>query len=562
VGTLIVKLYLNLQLYFNKFKIHIVMISKFILLIFTVLFVITISPAYAQHHSGSLAPPIDLDGLKVAVSTTLFPEDFSYGDAKTTNLSIRFFNTETNVNIPSVTYRVQIFQENNLVANEYFYDEDGKLDLTIKPTIGCQEKELWKCTIYNGEKHAIAGGYYARGDSLPTIQGPIFDKSGQYSVQVSIVGATNPKTLTTQDLLFETFLHLPEKQTFEIKTASAQEFPISVKSHNNEISNFIYDETLEIISYEIPFNWSKHSHDSNISQIISFEKNFSSIKQGHDLIISLNKIKIDENFFEFNISNPNKNFIKIDIPHKDLLQMKNNLISTSNNDSIKLEILSGEKINLNNLNFSFDNNFIGNVSWDSKLNSGKKIPFTFSFYDENGVPVTDLLFVFGITDSFGKEIWSNLGVGENYLGILAPYGIYQESILIPTDGVYEFKLILTGKNSNNFENFFVSTSNFQINSQSILKDQKISKIPIWIKNNAEWWAAGAIDDNSFIQGIQFLVKENILKIPPTSQGINSGSEIPIWIKNNAEWWAAGAIDDNSFIQGIQFLIKEGILKIQ
>ena len=45
----------------------------------------------------------------------------------------------------------------------------------------------------------------------------------------------------------------------------------------------------------------------------------------------------------------------------------------SNENIIKLEILSGEKINLNELKFSFDNNFIGNVSWDSKLNSGKKI---------------------------------------------------------------------------------------------------------------------------------------------------------------------------------------------
>ena len=538
------------------------MISKFLLLIFAVLFVVTISPAYAQHHSGSLTPPIDLDGLKVAVSTTLFPEDFSFGDAKTTNLSIRFFDTETNVNIPSVTYRVQIFQDNNLVANEYFYDEDGTLDLTIKPTTGCQEKELWKCTIYNGEKHAIAGGYYARGDSLPTIQGPIFDKSGQYSVQVSIVGATNPKTLTTQDLLFETFLHLPEKQIFEIKTASAQEFPISVKSHNNEISNFLYDETLDKISYEIPFNWNEHNHSSNISQIVSFEKDFSSINEGYELLITLNEIKINDEFFEFDISNPNKNFVKINIPHEDLLVIKNQLTSLSNNDIIKLEISSGEKINLNELNFSFDNNFIGNISYDSKLNSGKKIPFTFSFFDENYVPVTDLLFVYGITDSSGNEIWSNLGVGEKYLGILAPYGIYQESILIPNDGEYEFKLILTGKNNNNFEKFFVSTSNFQIDSQLILKDKTINFIPTWIKNNAEWWAAGAIDDTAFIQGIQFLVKENILKIPTTAQGTNSNSEIPTWIKNNAEWWAAGAIDDTAFIQGIQFLIKEGILKIK
>mgnify|MGYP006981180815 FL=1 len=37
-------------------------------------------------------------------------------------------------------------------------------------------------------------------------------------------------------------------------------------------------------------------------------------------------------------------------------------------------------------------------------------------------------------------------------------------------------------------------------------------IPTWIKNNAGWWADGAIDDNSFIQGIQFLVEKRILNV--------------------------------------------------
>ena len=87
-------------------------------------------------------------------------------------------------------------------------------------------------------------------------------------------------------------------------------------------------------------------------------------------------------------------------------------------------------------------------------------------------------------------------------------------------------------------------------------------IPAWIKNNAGWWADGQIDDNAFVQGIQFLIKEDVLKIPPTTQGTSSGSEIPAWIKNNAGWWADGQIDDNAFVQGIQFLIKEGIMSIQ
>ncbi|NJK77825.1 MAG: hypothetical protein HC944_02200 [Nanoarchaeota archaeon] len=49
----------------------------------------------------------------------------------------------------------------------------------------------------------------------------------------------------------------------------------------------------------------------------------------------------------------------------------------------------------------------------------------------------------------------------------------------------------------------------------------------------------------------------------TSQELKSDidTKIPEWIKSNAGWWAAGQIDDNSFVQGIQFLIKEGLMKI-
>ena len=90
----------------------------------------------------------------------------------------------------------------------------------------------------------------------------------------------------------------------------------------------------------------------------------------------------------------------------------------------------------------------------------------------------------------------------------------------------------------------------------------VQNIPSWIKNNAGWWANGDIDDGSFVQGIQYLIEEGIMTIPPTAQGSAPGSnEIPSWIKNNAGWWANGDIDDGSFVQGIQYLIEEGIMSI-
>jgi len=89
-----------------------------------------------------------------------------------------------------------------------------------------------------------------------------------------------------------------------------------------------------------------------------------------------------------------------------------------------------------------------------------------------------------------------------------------------------------------------------------------SPIPSWIKNNAGWWAEGQIDDTAFLQGIQFLIKEGIMIIPPTeSSGASESQGVPSWIKNNAGWWAEGQIDDTAFLQGIQFLIKNSIIVI-
>ena len=116
------------------------MIQKLFLVAFALLLVISFSPAYAQHHSGSLAPPIDFDGLRLALITALTPENFTLGDSKNPILSIRLFDSDTNTNVKSVTYRIQIFHGDSLVANEYFFDEDGKLDLEIKPKSECMNQ--------------------------------------------------------------------------------------------------------------------------------------------------------------------------------------------------------------------------------------------------------------------------------------------------------------------------------------------------------------------------------------------------------------------------------------
>jgi|TARA_B100000809_G_C15113926_1_gene521662 phosphonate transport system substrate-binding protein len=48
---------------------------------------------------------------------------------------------------------------------------------------------------------------------------------------------------------------------------------------------------------------------------------------------------------------------------------------------------------------------------------------------------------------------------------------------------------------------------------------------------------------------------------PLAQNAEAESLIPDWIKNNAGWWADGTVDDTTFLNGIEFLIESDIIKI-
>lgn len=536
------------------------MISRWIILSISILVTVSISPAYAQHHSGSLAPPVDFGGMQVALTSILTPEDFTYEDKNSANLLLRLFDSTTNTSIKSVTYRVQIFQGENLVASEYFYDESGNLDLEIKPTEGCTEKDLWKCTKYFGEKHPIAGGYYGRGDSRPVIQGPVFDKGGLYDIKVSIVGATNPKTMTATDLYFETFLSIPEKQNFIIQTADAQEFPILIKSFEGKVLNFDFDESTNKISYDVPFN-TKHGEQHHIQskQIVQLGKSFSGFKEDHDVEVYVEGAKVEKTFL-VDSTDIDKNIIKIDIPQDTLKKIQENSDNIDGKDTVKIEILPGKQIHLNKLNFDFDNGKSASVSWNSEIRIGQETPFKFSFFDANKVPLNNALYAYNILDSNGEEIWSNIGNNNAYLGILAQSGTNEESITIPSDGNYQLKLILTGENSKNYEGFFSEINNFKIVSKSV-EIKNSEEIAPWIKNNAGWWADGIVGDDEFVNSIQFLINERIIVIPNTESKSSGVQEIPEWIKSNAGWWADDLISDSDFIKGIQFLAEEGIIII-
>ena len=142
-------------------------------------------------------------------------------------------------------------------------------------------------------------------------------------------------------------------------------------------------------------------------------------------------------------------------------------------------------------------------------------------------------------------------------------------VSMPGDTVYAKYVDFTmpdGSTSNIFSAAIVKISGQNMNSLLDQIDPKyrmsksVEKVPVWIKNNAGWWANGDIDDDSFIQGVQFLIKENILEVDSTISS-EKNDKIPPWVKNNAGWWAEGQITESDFLSGINHLVKTGIISI-
>jgi len=94
----------------------------------------------------------------------------------------------------------------------------------------------------------------------------------------------------------------------------------------------------------------------------------------------------------------------------------------------------------------------------------------------------------------------------------------------------------------------------------LLKLEK-NEIPYWIKTNASWWASDKISDNDFITGIQYLVKNKIIKLDSETVEKNPSNIIPYWVKNNAKWWSSGKISDENFLKGIKYLIINGMINV-
>ena len=96
-------------------------------------------------------------------------------------------------------------------------------------------------------------------------------------------------------------------------------------------------------------------------------------------------------------------------------------------------------------------------------------------------------------------------------------------------------------------------------------------IPSWIKDTTRLWASDRIDDATYASSIGYLIRSGIIDVgadagagAADAEGGGGRAEavaIPAWVKQGAQWWVDGMIDDDAYGTSLQYLLRTGVIVV-
>jgi len=428
--------------------------------------------------------------------------------------------------------------------NEVLFDvtgqrDDGTFMLKLHTTESDQ--------ISIEEEGANFFGSLLGGSETVNVKGSAFGSGGLYNFKVIITTADSYSNILSPPLDYDVGISFLDKTLHNINDVNFGQQQLDVITYYELISDdFNYDPSKKMISYSMPFDWSA----KNIEQISVVHQEIIIPKTFGDLMVksfstNVNGMQVPDNAITIDDFSPKNRVIHLVLNQKDISQLSKKIQDYPSKMHFSI-MPSAENLPLTTMTENAQ--FRINLSWEPQnIKSGSTTTFYFQILDafllDRPVSVSYDLSIF----HDGEKIAQDSGVS-----VAGPNVV---KFNVPND--------ITGVITLQFEN--LNGSDLADAVLPVVVDRVSideTSIPAWIKNNADWWASDQIPDSAFLQGIQFLIKEGIIVIPPTETSESSGSqEVPGWIKNNAGWWADGVIDDNTFVSGIQYLVKVGIIKV-
>ena len=496
----------------------------------------SISESYGHGLGYEIMPPEMLGSKLVSleISSDTWPDEY------TKEIIFSLFETDTGVNVENVTYFIMLTKQNEVLFDVTEQRDDGTFILKLHTTESDQ--------IVVEEAGSDFFGSLFDGGKVVNVKGNAFSSGGLYEFKVIITTGDDYSNVLSPPLDYDVGISFLDKTSYNINDINFGQQELGIITYYDLINDdFNYDQSKKMITYSMPFDWSEENIlvTPTMHQEIIIPKTFGDLMV-ENFSANVNGFQVQESVLTIDDFSPQNRLVHLVLNQNDLLKISKTVGGFPNKMDFSI-MPSGDNLPLTTMTENAQ--FRLNLSWEPQnIKSGSTATFFFEILDA-------FLLDRQVAVSYDLSI---LYDGEKIVdasGFSADAGHSMVKFDIPDD--------VTGVITLQFENLNgsdLADASFPVVVNRIGIEQ--TSIPAWIKNNAGWWATDQISDSSFLQGIQYLIKEEIIIIPPTEAMESTGSQvIPAWIKNNAGWWATDQISDSSFLQGIQYLVQNGIIVV-
>ena len=516
-------------------------LSLFVLLIFLSVLVIGFDNVYGHGVGSETFPPADLDGKLVTLEVSSSTSDPKISDDQQISISLIDFNSK--ITLRDVTFIIKSERGEQFLFEQEFKADNGFIVFNFIS----EENDSVVVEEENGGG-GLFGFLLGLESRMVHVKGPKLGEGGLYKLDVRVITADGYSKKLDVPLVFNAGISIAQTSRHDLIDPNFGEQNIHIITYYDEISDFQYDSISKEIRFFMPFEWSQ----ININQTSVVHEELVIPKTFGDLLVSgftmyVNGVQLSEDIVNIDDFFADDRIVHFIIYQKEL----QNIFENDPNQNGMNFVIRPDRDYPHLSSVTDNGQFRIFVSWDPenlKSNSNAKI-------------------LFDVTDIFLK----NKSVTTNY-----DFSITQDSRTIfeqsgtSSDSKKEHNIIkffipddvsgIVNLNFKNLDNNTLSKAVIPIVVDRITTNEEIL-IPEWIRNNALWWSEEQIDDDTFIQGIEYMIKNSIILIPITQQDTLESQEIPSWIRNNAAWWAVGQIDDETFVQGLEYLIKNGIIHV-
>ena len=517
------------------------------------LFLGQIPDSFGHGLGSETMPPVmvgDIEATLEVNSSTIYT-DIDGEEKGIRQISINFFETFTNIDsnqvqsIDNVTFQVELIKAGDVLIKETFQRDDGVLIMNLTPSNNEQVQVM--------ERETFAS-FFGLASEQYNFEGEIFENGGLYEFEISVITINSYDNVLSDPPYYELGISIEETTRYEINDVNYGKQELGVVTFFDQITEFDYNVETKEITFSFPFEWDQKTIDQTpvIHEEVLVPKTFGDLLVAK-YVATLNGINLPESMINIDDFSSNDRIVHIVVSQKELQEIFSNNEFSEN----KISMIVKPESDLPLSGVTENGQFKVNLWWTKELRSGEYTVIRYDILDtflkDKPIAVPYELKIFhGDEKIFSKSNVSSDNEPDE--GRPSNKNDFEWNIPSDVSGLIILKF-------ENLDGSKIANVEFPLIIDRKSPIQSDYQIPNWVKNNAGWWADGQIPDSAFIDGIEFLIKEEIIVVPILETKSMAESSVPTWIKTNAGWWADGQIDDKTFATGIEFLIKMGLIVV-